>query len=57
MSKTQFRVVNANSGEALTEWMESNIEVHLLAAECEQHETQPECRVERRKIDDEVDAD
>lgn len=50
-TKTQYRVVNLNSGEVLTDWTDSLNASHREAEECEQHETEPECRVVSREID------
>lgn len=50
-TKTQYRVINLNSGEVLTEWTGSLSAAHREAEECEQHETEPECRVVSREID------
>lgn len=49
-TKTQYRVVNLNSGEVLTEWTDSLNAAHREAEECEQHETEPECKVVSREI-------
>ena len=50
-TKTQYRVVNLNSGEVLTDWTDSLNAAHREAEECEQHETEPECKVVSREID------
>ena len=50
-TKTQYRVVNLNSGEVLTEWTDSLNAAHREAEDCEQHETEPECKVVSREID------
>lgn len=50
MIRTQYRVINVGSGEALTDWVNSLGHANRDADECEQHETQPECRVESREI-------
>ena len=50
-TKTQYRVVNTNSGEALTDWTDSLAAAHRQAEDCEQHETEPECKVASREID------
>ena len=50
-TKTQYRVVNMNSGEVLTDWTDSLNAAHREAEDCEQHETEPECKVVSREID------
>ena len=50
-TKTQYRVVNLNSGEVLTDWTDSLNAAHREAEECEQHETEPECKIVSREID------
>ena len=49
-TKTQYRVANLNSGEVLTEWTDSLNAAHREAEDCEQHETEPECKVVSREI-------
>ncbi len=46
----QYRVVNAGSGEPLTDWVDTLALANHEADECEKHESQPECRVESREI-------
>lgn len=49
-TKTQYRVVNLHSWEVLSEWTDSEIEANKWRLECEEHETQPECRVVYREL-------
>ena len=49
-TKTQYRVWNVGAYEPLTEWTDSKAEVDNWRQECEEHETQPECRVVSREI-------
>lgn len=50
-TKTQYRIWNVGACEALTEWTDSLNAAHRDAEECEQHETEPECKVVSREID------
>jgi len=50
-TKTQYRVRNVGACEALTEWTDSKTEADSWRQECEEHETQPECKVVSREID------
>ena len=50
-TKTQYRVVNLHSWEVLSEWTDSLNAAHREAEDCEQHETEPECKVVSREID------
>ena len=43
----RFAVQNVGSLEFLTDWLETEQQAQAAAAECEQHETQPECRIVR----------
>ena len=52
MVRTQYRVINVGSGEALTDWVDTLGLANHEADECEKHESQPECRVESREIDE-----
>ena len=50
-TKTQYRAWNVGACEALTEWTDSEIEANKWRQECEQHETEPECKVVSSEID------
>ena len=50
MVRTQYRVINVGSGEALTDWVDTLGLANREADECEEHETQPEFRVVSREI-------
>lgn len=43
----RFAVQNVGSLEFLTDWLETEQQAQAAAAECEQHETQPDCRIVR----------
>ena len=43
----RFAVQNVGSMELLTDWLETEAQAQAAAAECEAHETQPECRIVR----------
>jgi len=47
-STTEFAVLNIGSRELLTGWVSSREEAERLAAECEQHESQPDCKIVSR---------
>ena len=42
-----FRVINTNSREVLCSEIETIEEAHKIAAECESHETEPECTIQQ----------
>ena len=44
--------MNIGSYEPLTDWTDSKTEADIWCQECEEHETQPECRVVSREIDE-----
>ena len=43
----RYAVQNVGSGEILSPWYATEAVAHIEAAECEQHETQPDCKVVR----------
>lgn len=43
----RYAVLNVGSGEILSPWYTTEARAHEVAAECESHETQPECKVVR----------
>ena len=52
----QYAVVDMGSCEILSGWVDTEEEANTLAAECEQHESEPACKIitrETRNTDDE----
>ena len=43
----RYAVLNVGSGEILSQWHTTESRAHEVAAECESHETQPDCNVVR----------
>ncbi len=43
----RYAVLNVGSGEILSPWYTTEARAHEVAAECESHETQPDCNVVR----------
>ena len=43
----RYAVLNVGSGEILSPWYTTEERAHKVAAECESHETQPDCEVVR----------
>ncbi len=43
----RYAVQNVGSGEIISLWHPTEAAAHADAAECEQHETQPDCKVVR----------
>jgi len=43
----RYAVLNVGSGEILSPWYTTEERAHADAAECESHETQPDCNVVR----------
>ena len=43
----RYAVLNVGSGEILSPWDTTEARAHEVAAECESHETQPDCKVVR----------
>ena len=43
----RYAVLNVGSGEILSPWYATEAVAHADAAECESHETQPDCNVVR----------
>lgn len=43
----RYAVLNVGSGEIISPWYATEARAHEVAAECESHETQPDCNVVR----------
>jgi hypothetical protein len=43
----RYAVQNVGSMEFLSDWLGTEEQAQAVAAECEQHETQPDCRIVR----------
>ena len=45
---TEYAVLNIGSRELLSDWVSSREEAERLARECEQHKSQPDCKIVSR---------